>query len=234
MKINLITLPYAGGNKYAYNTLKPFLHNSIAVVPVELPGRGQRMAQPLLEDIHRMADDLLLQVSGHTDKDYILYGHSMGGILGNLLLHRLKEAGMRLPLHFFVTGCASPKSNHLRTIRHRLPDNGLKEELRILGGLPEEVLSNDDLMEFFLPIIRVDMKALELYQYQPLGRYEVPLTVICGTEEPISDEMAAGWADESVYPPNILRMNGNHFFILHHFEKLAELINKETKGAVYL
>lgn len=233
MKINLITLPYAGGNKYAYNALKPFLHNNISLVPAELPGRGQRMTQPLLEDIHRMADDLLLQVSAHTETDYILYGHSMGGILGNLLLHRLKEAGMNLPLHFFITGCASPKSNHLRTIRHRLPDTDLKEELRILGGLPDEVLSNDDLMEFFLPIIRVDMKALELYQYQSLGRYEVPLTVICGTEEPITPEMAAGWADESVYPPHILRFNGNHFFILHHFEALAQLINKATANAVY-
>lgn len=233
MKVNLITLPYAGGNKYAYNALKPLLHGHISMVPLELPGRGQRMALPLLGDIQQMAADLQQQIQPHIQQEYILYGHLMGGMLGNLLLHRLKAAGSRLPVRFIITGCGSPKTNHLRTIRHVLPDPAFREELRQLGGLPDEILENDDLMEFFLPIIREDMKALELYQYQPLGKYEVPLTVISGTEEPITDDMLAGWADESVYAPDTRRMEGNHFFILHHFKTLAEMINKETEKVVF-
>ena len=226
--INLITLPYAGGNKFAYNALKPLLNRHITLVPLELPGRGQRMNLPLLGDLHQMADDLLVQVNPYIRGDYMFFGHSMGGTLGNLLIHRLQASGRRLPLHFLVTGCAAPKVNHLRTVRHKLPDRDLREELRALGGFPEEVLNNQALMEFFLPIIREDMRALELYQYQPLGKYDVPVTVINGTSEPISDEMAAGWADETSFAPDIRRLDGDHFFTLQHFAELAAILNKQT------
>ncbi|MFB6456893.1 thioesterase II family protein [Chitinophaga sp. Hz27] len=226
--INLITLPYAGGNKFAYNALKPLLSRNITLVPMELPGRGQRMNLPLLGDLQQMADDLMVQVSPYIRNEYMFYGHSMGGTLGNLLIHRLKAGGRRLPLHFLVTGCAAPKVNHLRAVRHKLPDRDLRDELRALGGLPEEVLNNQALMEFFLPIIREDMRALEMYQYKPLGKYDVPLTIVNGTSEPISDDMAAGWADETTIPPDFRRMEGDHFFILQHFAELAAIINHQT------
>jgi surfactin synthase thioesterase subunit len=69
------------------------------------------------------------------------------------------------------------------------------------------------------------MKALECYQYEPLGRYSTGITVITGASEEITAAQAAGWAQESEKEIRILRYPGNHFFIIHQFQKIAMLIH---------
>lgn len=227
-KILLICIPYAGGNKYAFTGLKSWLPVNIEMLTLELPGRGQRVAEPLLSDIQQMTDDLFEQLLPLTVRDYILYGHSMGGILANLLLHRLAATGRKMPLHFLVTGCTSPATMYLRTKRHHLPDPAFKAEMKTLGGLPDAVLEDEALMEFFLPIIREDMKALELYNYVPQEKYEVPVTVIAGTTEAMDDHMMNSWAEETTIPLQTLRYPGNHFFILDAWDRIAHLLHQEA------
>lgn len=223
-KIKLICIPYAGGNSYSFRDLQPFLGRYIDMVTLELPGRGKRITEPLLSDIHVMTDDLYRQVLPHIKSPYILYGHSMGAVLGNLLLHRLKQDWKALPLHFFATGCAAPVFNHERKQRHLLPDDQLMAELKEMGGMPDALLEDLDLMEFFLPVIREDMRALECYQYQSQEKYSTGITVITGTTETITDRQTAAWAQETEKDVRILRYPGNHFFIFHHFQNIAMLI----------
>jgi len=90
--------------------------------------------------------------------------------------------------------------------------------------MPDVLLADLDLMEFFLPVIREDMKALENYQYQSLERYNAGITVITGAAEEITPSQVAGWAQETEREIRVLRYPGNHFFILHQFQKIAMLI----------
>lgn len=225
-KIKLICIPYAGGNSYSFRDLQPFLGRHIDIVTLELPGRGKRMTEPPLSEIHLMADDLYRQLLPHIGSPYMLYGHSMGAVLGNLLVHKLKKEWKALPLHFFATGCVAPVFNDQRRKLHLLSDEQLMAELKKMGGMPDALLEDLDLMEFFLPVIREDMKALECYQYQPMGRYSTGITVITGASEEITDRQAAGWGLETEKEIRILRYPGNHFFILHHFQKIAMLIHE--------
>ncbi|NLR78190.1 thioesterase II family protein [Chitinophaga eiseniae] len=223
-KIKLICIPYAGGNSYSFRDLKPFLDRHMEMTTLELPGRGKRIAEPLLADMQLMADDLYEQLLPHIKSPYIIYSHSMGAVLGNLLIHRLKQEWKQLPLHFFVTGCAAPMFNDQRRQLHLLRDVQLIAELKRMGGMPDALLADPDLMEFFLPVIREDMKALECYQYQPLGNYSTGITVITGAAEEITASQVTGWARETEKELRILRYPGNHFFILHQFQKIAMLI----------
>jgi surfactin synthase thioesterase subunit len=225
-KIKLICIPYAGGNCYSFRDFQLFLGRHIEVVTLELPGRGKRITEPLLSDINEMADDLYQQLLPHTKSLYILYGHSMGAVLGNLVLHRLKQELKELPLHFFATGCAAPVFNDQRRQLHLLPDEQLIAELKEMGGMPDALLADEDLMEYFLPVIREDMKALECYRYESLGRYSTGITVITGVSEEITVALAAGWAQESEKELRALRYPGNHFFITHQFQKIAMLIHE--------
>ena len=224
-KVKLICIPYAGGNSYSFRDLQPFLGRHIEIITLELPGRGKRIVEPLLSDMHAMAADLYRQLLPHIKSPYILYGHSMGAILGNLLLHRLKQEWKALPLHFFATGCAAPVFNDQRRLLHVLPDDQLSAELKRMGGMPDALLADPDLMDFFLPMIREDMRALERYQYVSLGQYSTGITVITGASEEITAAQTAGWALESEREIRVLRYPGNHFFIIHQFQKIAMLIH---------
>ena len=226
-KINLISIPYAGGNGYSFNGWKPYLPDTLELVTIELPGRGKRVFEKLLLDIDDMVDDLYDQLQPWLQEDYLLYGHSMGGTLGNLLLHKLQEENQRLPLHALFTGCAAPKLKKYDRPLHRMNDADFIQALKDLGGFPDEILASDELMAFLLPIIRADMTALERNQYQEMSKYTVPLTVIAGTEEKITEEQLEAWQEETDQVVETLRYPGNHFFILRYYQDLAALMQQK-------
>ncbi|MEV4085609.1 thioesterase domain-containing protein [Nonomuraea fuscirosea] len=78
----LFCLPYAGGGAGAYTGLLRALSAlpavpGLTVVPVQLPGRESRIAEPPAFTIAEIADE----VAPATDEPYALYGHSMGARL---------------------------------------------------------------------------------------------------------------------------------------------------------
>lgn len=182
-----------------------------------------------MSDVHLIVDDIYQQIQPFLSSHYMLYAHSMGGLLGSLLIRKIQREHKRLPVQFLVTGCACPKYRNRpgEVILHKLDDPGLKAELQKLGGFPEEILASEELMEFFLPILRADIQALETYVYEEQTKYTVPIKVIAGDNEKIDDEQLYGWELETSGTFHASRMPGNHFFILNHFDKIAEMINEK-------
>ncbi|WP_177189883.1 thioesterase II family protein [Hymenobacter actinosclerus] len=231
-KIQLFSIPYAGGGRYSYQGIKRFMPANIEHVALELPGRGQRVTEDLLVDLDRMVDDLAQQLQVQRNgAPFVLYGHSMGGVLGHQLLRHLARVGAELPMHFLISGCAAPCQERYQKNRHRLSDGLLTQELMKLGGLPPEVLASEELMSFCLPIIRADIQALELHAYRPATPYSVPLTIVSGTAEGLAESDLDEWSRETMEPIGKLRLPGNHFFIEQQFHVLAGLIQQVVTAA---
>lgn len=220
----LITIHYAGGNKTSFSEMRKFLPSNIEYTALELPGRGARFAEAFKTTLPDMVDDLVQQITPFINDEYVLFGHSMGGALASLLTQELHRTQKKLPKHVLITGCRSLASNSSRSNKHTLSDAQLTEELKKLGGLPDEVLNNEELMEYFLPIIRADMEALETYIHYNKNPYPVPQTIIYGTYESIDEENIATWRQESSLHTEIFKFEGNHFFILNNYEKITSLI----------
>jgi len=231
-KITLICFPYAGGNKYSFNQFFPYLEKRFECVTLELPGRGRRFGEALLDNIPDMVDDLYSQIEPYLDYDFVFYAHSMGGILSNSLIHKLTAHNKRLPLFLLATGCAAPQFRKEEVILHLLDDEGFKAELKKLGGFPDEILENQELIEFLLPILRADIKALETNVYSFTQKHSVPIIAGFGMEEELKDNQINGWKLESSSSVEIKMYNGNHFFILQYFKELADLL--EEKLGLYL
>lgn len=212
--VNIFCLPFAGGNKYSYRPLR-WQEYGLNMIGLDYPGRGGRIADPLMDDLGMIANDLC-RILGSQDlgDDYLLYGHSMGGIVGFELIHRLAEAGIKPPVHFVVTGTTAPSCTR-RSERnwHHLPKPAFIRKLRELNGFPDEVLADPDMFDFIEPIIRADFKALECYQYEKRLPLSVPITIITGTDEDIGGEEITAWQKETTQRVDFLKMNGNHFFI---------------------
>jgi len=232
--MKIICLPFAGGNKYSYTKLKPLLNRGIDFVTLELPGRGTRSTELLESNMDLLVQDLHRQIQPHLSSDYMIYGHSMGGILGNLLIQRLNRNKENLPLFFLVTGCGAPSKRHLKRTIHDLSDTHFQQELKQLGGMPDEVLKSRELLEYVLPIVRNDIKAIETHQYQKAAKYTVPITIITGTEEGLSGQDIASWQEETTYNLRFFRLTGGHFFIYKHYAKIAKIINNVLKESVLL
>lgn len=228
MKINLICFPFAGGSAYSYASFQKFTPNNIKLITVEPPGRGKRIDQPLLPDIKAIANDVFQLVKPMLKEPYAFYGHSMGTIVAYLITKRIVSEGLPQPLHLFVSGRMGPSAKDNEPHIHHLPRDEFRKELKEIGGIPDEFLKDDNLMNFFDPILRSDFRSNELYEYEMItAPFDVPITVMVGKEEKINEEEAMTWQQETTRPIDVHWFSGGHFFILNHTAEIMRLIGQK-------
>lgn len=229
--INLICVPYAGGSRYSYSSFESIAPKGINIIPVELPGRGARIMEPLLFDVNAMVDDLFIQLKPHIYKPYAIHGHSMGAILGYLVVKKIAaKNAIPLPQYLIVTGCEGPSvKDNKKKIRSNLPTDKFIDELRILGGIADEVFDDISFLTFFEPILRADFKAIEDYEYLKSDALNVPICVLFGSQEEFSLKDALFWQEESNFELEVMEFPGGHFFIFKHTKQIMDIIQKKIK-----
>lgn len=223
---NIIALPFAGGNQYSYNSFINSLPSNFALRTVEFPGRGDRLDERNLSDIRELANDVLGQIRKYISEfDYLIYGHSMGTLVGYELAKLITRLKLPRPSLLFFTGRAGPSIPEEDCISS-FPTQAFWEEIDRLGGLPKEIMADKELLNFFEPFMRSDFKAVETYRFQPLiAPLPIPIHVIAGTLEKDVDLIKLDtWQQETIYPIEKSLMSGDHFFIFDHIPELTKKI----------
>lgn len=125
-----------------------------------------RINEKLMDDIDLLIEDLLPKVKEEIKlyEEYIIYGHSMGALIGYLICHKLQELDIRQPLKLVVSGRKPPSIKKGKVLSH-LPDNQFWEEVIKKGGIPDELQNHPELMEFYAPILKADFRAIENYNH---------------------------------------------------------------------
>jgi external thioesterase TEII len=224
--MNLFCIPFSGGNAYSYTALKKQLPASIRCFSLELPGHGTRIAEPLLYSVDEMTEDLLRQIDGNLDSEFALFGHSLGALLAFMLCRKLTEAGKPLPILLIVSGQTAPSL--LKTDKHYLlPDDKFVEVLKDLDGTPGELLSEKSFLDFFIPIVKADFRAISNYRYQIKKPLNVPLIVLVGKQEKIKTEDVLRWKEETISETEFYWFEGGHFFIYDNVKKICLLIDEK-------
>lgn len=224
----LICVPFSGGSAESYRSLGKSI-DSILVSTVELPGRGRRFPEPLLDDCHAMAADLLRQMRPHLFEPYVLYGHSLGSLLVYLVARLARAQGLPQPRAMIVSGGRAP-SHVVDRGCHRLPKPELLDVLRDLGGCPPAVLAEPELMDLYEPIMRADFAGLASYRHRPEAPFEFPITVLIGTEDEVSEEAARAWQSETEQPLQLHRFPGDHFFIFRYWPEIRQMVRAHMHG----
>ncbi|MBS7256348.1 thioesterase II family protein [Flavobacterium branchiicola] len=229
-KFQLFLLHFAGGSSYSFDFLKKEFDADIEFIALELPGRGKRFEEKLLKSKQLAIADYCKQIiSLSNGSPFIIYGHSMGASLGLRVVSELERAGY-YPKRLIVTGNAGPgvqkKEN---VIRYLLDDFHFKEELRNLGGIPEEVLTNTVLYDFFAPIMRADFECIEkkttASENKNNAKLQTPIYAMMGSEEECCNEIT-NWRNFTSASFEYKILKGNHFFIYNHVKELTTLIKK--------
>jgi len=231
-KIKLFCLPFAGGSKYSYKGYSAKAPNYIEVISLDLPGRGGRFGEPFITSVEGLVNDLFNQVKGQLNSPYAIYGHSLGSLLGLLLAQRIRQEGLPAPEHLFFTGRGGPQKEVPTKKRHELPKDEFIEELKEMGGLPKELLEDEELLNFFEPIIRADFQAIDTFFYEPQPKLDIPISVIVGMEEETTLEEAKAWQLETEQPVDVRQFPGNHFFIFQYEMEIMKLIAKKLSPKI--
>jgi surfactin synthase thioesterase subunit len=222
--MKLFCFPYAGGNRYSFNPFKALTPMGMELIMLDYPGHGMRMQEPLLTDIHSIAQDILQLYSTEMKSPFAFYGHSMGCLVAYTVCKILQSNKADLPQHLFFTGCGAPSVRNRFKGRHLQPYDEFIITLKQLGGVPDELLQDKDSMNFFEPLLRADFEAVDTYSYVPSEPFPIPMTIITGSEEDLSNQEIDAWRLETNQGCTFAKMSGGHFFIQQHYEALLRAI----------
>ncbi|WP_291583716.1 thioesterase II family protein [Clostridium sp. UBA6640] len=223
----LFCLPYAGGLEVIYYEWKKYISTSIQLEAVELKGRGKRFNEVLYENLEEAVDDIFKNIADKiVNDDYAIYGHSMGSLLAYELYYKIIDMGIKKPKHIFFSGYEAPSMIRKRENTYTLPDYDFMNKVMELGGTPEELMNNKELLEIFLPIIRSDFKILETYNYEERGnKIQCDVSILNGKQDSINLEEILAWKNHVCKGFKIYNFDGNHFFINSNVKNIVNIIN---------
>lgn len=223
--MKLLCLPYAGGSSTIYSSWRKYLDRSIELIALELPGHGTRMSEPLLHDSGAVTEDLYLQAKTCLgDSDYAIFGHSMGSLLAYELQKKLTAIG-REPVHLFFSGRFPPHIPEKKVL-HQFSDAALKEAIIEMGGVPEEFSKNEQLLQFFIPILRADFHLLETYIITPVQQVHCDISIFYGKRDLPSVLFDLNdWHQYTDRQCGFYEFEGDHFFINQETKAVTDKIN---------
>ena len=174
-----------------------------------------------------LVNDSWQQISCFLQAPYVLFGHSLGSTLAYLLAHKAIEESSQSPLHLFLSGADGPSVPPDLPYKHLYSKTEFKEQLKTYGGISEEILNDADAYDFFEPIIRADLQAIDTWQYSEKPPLAIPATVITGTEEDMTEAEIQLWQKEFSTEVTFKKMQGNHFFLFDHAQQFVELLEED-------
>ena len=220
--LRLFCFPYAGGGDSIFRFWQQSLSDTIEVCPVQLPGRGSRIAEPPCADMNQLVRCAAQALAPYLDKPFALFGHSMGALIVFELARHMRREGSAQPVHLFVSGRPSPQTisdpSDLDQLDSELPEM-LQREIR-----------NPELRELVLPVLRADLALCKSYIYTPETPFLFPITAFGGLDDHgVARHSLAGWREHTTGPFVLRMLPGDHFFLDTYRLLLLEAISKELE-----
>ena len=221
--MRLICIPHAGGGVSSFRGWSERL--GIAEVGVvELPGRGSRLREPVVESVTAAADGLVEAMAIGPVGPTALFGHGLGALIAFEAARRLEARGWPM-LALFVSGRRAPSLPASGPVLSRLPLEQLVEEAqRRSDVIPLDAALDRDSIRLLIPGVRADFAMLDGYVYQPGAPLRCPI-VACG---------AASDPDFSRNDQPAWRAETSARFSLHVFAGDASYLQREREAVTAL
>ncbi|MBP2038308.1 thioesterase II family protein [Streptomyces avidinii] len=223
-RVRLLVFPHSGSGP---NTLFPVIESlpdHVEVLGLSLPGRERRFGEPPGCRLDQVLDSVSDEVLGRDPLPTVVFGHSLGALLATRAARLLGPHCRAAVVSGQVPG-RTPRRAHATTTE--------EDAVRLLrdgGGTPEWVLHDPEMLAHVTRVLRAD---LDLGREAAVGfedvRIDVPLHVLGGTADPlVPHEPLDGWAAHTTGSCQVLRFDGDHFFLLaaEHRPTVAEVLRR--------
>ncbi|WP_241827037.1 thioesterase II family protein [Streptomyces graminilatus] len=233
-RLRMFCFPYAGGGASAYAGWQRWLGDGVEVLPVQLPGREGRMAEPRFTDLPTLVADLDRELGEALDGPHVLYGHSMGALVAFALAQYRRARGERLPLALLLGAHRAP---HLPappiTHGYVADDMELVRGLAALGGLPRVLLDRPEWLAALLPVVRGDLMLCDGAGSVDRTPLPVPLHTFAGADDRlVTVPEIREWSLYSEEACETTVVPGGHFFIRDKesvfLDRLAQVLSRYT------
>jgi surfactin synthase thioesterase subunit len=210
--LRLFCLHHAGGAASSFNGWAAELGPPVDVLPVQLPGREGRVAEPRPRDMAALVEELAAHLGPHLRPPYVLYGHSMGALVSYALVLALQERGLPLPERLVVGAYPAPDEHRFMADVPAMPLDDLARLLVRIGGMSQMVLGYPDWRDAAVALVREDLRLC--HSFEPEGEgVRCALHAFAGESDTLmTPAEAEGWGRYTEGPFRLHRLPGGHFF----------------------
>ncbi len=212
VKMRLFCLPYAGGGASLYRDWQALMPAGVEVCRLQFPAREERISEPPLTSIYELVDNIVRAIRPLLDKPFVIFGHSMGGIVSHRLAYCLQLLG-KIPQQVFIAAVRPPHIAHPKPI-HQLDDKGFKQSLLARKRTSREILDSDELMTLLMPMLRADFTLAETYRVPASARLHCDLVALCGAQDDTAaHDVMQQWRVLTTGQFDLIDFDGGHFFV---------------------
>jgi surfactin synthase thioesterase subunit len=186
-------VPYSGCGASLYRQW-PEQQEGIEFLPVELPGRDRRFAEPSFGSYQELAKAMVAGLAKAMDVPFAFFGHCASALAAYEVSAELARTGMPAPARLFVSSEVAPQDGPAGSFL-QMTDAELGCELekliRRLGGIP-----NPELVSLYLEVLTSDVSANKQYVIPSPLRLSCPITAIGWTDDTeINHSAMRGWLE---------------------------------------
>lgn len=212
-ELPLFLLPPAGGSAALYrDPAWQRLSPGVRACPVELPGRGARLAEPPLDDMTALVRELDDACRPAAGAPWAVLGHSMGALAAVAWAAAAHRQGHG-PSAVYVSAAAPPWRFPVAAELAACGDELLWERLASLGGVPAQVRRVPQAARLLTRVMRADVRAAACLVEGEPPAVGCPVLAMCGADDPaVESSLLGGWADVTDAGFAQLVMPGAHFY----------------------
>jgi len=208
-KVRLFCFPHAGGSAGSYRSWIAALNPEIEIVPVQLPGREQRLREAPLRSMPELVAALLEAIDPLlTDKPFAFFGHNLGAKVAFELTRLLASTARPEPSLVLVSASPAPHRND--------------PQPSTPAGL-----ESDELTSLTLPYVRADQELAESYTARREPRVCAPIIAFAGRDDPRArPREVAAWAELTRSRFELRSFPGDQFYAGTAFVELASALRE--------
>jgi medium-chain acyl-[acyl-carrier-protein] hydrolase len=223
--LNLICFPPGGCGASIFNSWSKYLPSGLAISAIQLPGRETRFKEVAFSNMEALISEVLTGLSPYINNaPFAVFGHSVGALIGFEFVRQLYQNKLPTPEYLIVSGRRAPHIP-LDKILHLQSDAALIEELRLIGGTPDSILDDPELMSLILPIVRADFTINETYKALDKSYVKCPILALGGNEDPlVNQSFLEQWRQYTTREFDVVMLSGGHMTFRENPQPLLDVI----------
>lgn len=223
----LFCFPHAGGGAGSYFGWRRLLPADIELVFIQLPGRENRLWEPLAGDMAVVIRSIVTEMESLLDRPYSFFGHSFGALLAYECCVALQRGGHNGPGHMIASGANPPGWTH-RLPQQDVIDLALERLCECFGWRNADEM-DPDITDLALQVLRADLDMMLSHCFTP-AVLPLHLTVLGAVDDPlVSIGALRHWASFST-SHDLVVTTGGHFFVDTQAERIVELLMDRVPG----
>ncbi len=223
----LICIPYAGSGASVYAGWQKVMGSDIEILPVQLPGRENRMTEECLLSCKEAAKKIAYEIGPYLQNgNFSVFGHSMGGIIAFETVKYLEKTGKNPDVCFVSSTSIEDMSGIVRS--SQLNDEQFFERVSKYGAIDKnsEILKFPEFKSIFMKILRADFNIIETYKYDGI-KINCPVCASCGDSDPMETiGRMESWRNYVNSEVTFNKYSGDHFYIAQNLSKICTMIKK--------